>query len=427
MYRISELASKYNLSRSTLLYYDRTGLLTPSARNEAGYRLYSESDAKRLEAICAYRRTGLSLDDIRSILDSVAAREREVLEQRLHQLGGEIQALQNQQKVLAGILKIKATKTAPFSATDKELWVSMFRSAGMDDAAMTRWHQKFEQLAPQDHHAFLLAIGISEKEALQIRKLSRNAEKAPLQMKYVYEFYQGLDRLGPGSTASTLAALERLPALPGSAKILDIGCGCGLQTLVLAERLSGQIIAVDNHQQFLDKLQQTLVQEGLTDRITPYLASMFELPFADQSFDLIWSEGAIYIMGFGEGLQNWRRLLKPAGLLAVTEVSWFTADPPAEIITYWKVNYPAMQTVEQNRKTIAASGYQLLGDFPLPASDWLEEYYQPQFAPLQKMRGKYPDQPEALAVCEEIEQEIEMYRRYGDSFGYQFFLMEKKK
>lgn len=425
MFKISELARKYDLSRSTLIYYDRTGLLTPSGRSEAGYRLYSASDAERLEAICAYRRAGLSLDDIRTILDSIDAPGREVLEHRLQHLGREILTLQNQQKVLAGILKAKATG-ATFAATDKELWVSMFRAAGMDEAAMSRWHQEFEQRAPEDHHAFLLTIGISEKEALQIRKLSRILENNEMEMKYFYEFYETLDRLGPGSEKSTFKALQRFPALPDNARVLDVGCGCGIQTLILAEHLDGQITAVDNHQPFLDKLQQKLIQQKLTHRVTPELASMLELPFADHSFDLIWSEGAIYIMGFAAGLKDWRRLLKPGGLLAVTEVAWFTDNPPEEIAEYWKANYPAIQSVEANRKTIRDCGYRLLDDFPLPASDWMEEYYQPQLAKLEELRAKYPHHPEAEAVCTEIEHEIEMCRKYGDSYGYQFYLMVKE-
>ena len=175
MYKISQLAHKFGLSRSTLLYYDRTGVLAPSARSEAGYRLYNDDDVTRLEAICAYRRAGLSLDDIRAILDNLDAPEREVLERRLHQLGREIQTLQTQQRLLAGLLKAKAVG-ASFAATDKELWVSMFRAAGMNEAAMTRWHREFEQRAPDDHQAFLLALDISEEEVAKIREWSAQEE-----------------------------------------------------------------------------------------------------------------------------------------------------------------------------------------------------------------------------------------------------------
>jgi len=176
MHKITSLAKAYDLSRSTLLYYDRIGLLSPSGRSEAGYRLYNEVDVQRLEAISTYRKAGLTLEDIRIILDGVEASNREILETRLRQLGKEIQALQTQQRILAGMLKAKATG-APFFETDKELWVEMFRAAGLDDAAMMRWHSAFETSAPQDHHAFLLSLGISEEEALQIRKMSSSTDE----------------------------------------------------------------------------------------------------------------------------------------------------------------------------------------------------------------------------------------------------------
>lgn len=175
MHKITQLAKNFGLSRSTLLYYDRIGLLSPSGRSEAGYRLYSKADVQRLEAICTYRKAGLTLEDIRTILDGIEAPKRKVLETRLRQLGKEIQVLQTQQRILAGMLKAKASG-APFFATDKELWVEMFRAAGLDDAAMMHWHSAFEERAPEDHHAFLLALGISENEALRIRKLSRSEE-----------------------------------------------------------------------------------------------------------------------------------------------------------------------------------------------------------------------------------------------------------
>jgi len=179
MTTISRLAQKFGLSRSTLLYYDRIGLLCPSGRNESGYRLYSPADGERLEVICAYRRAGVTLEEIRAILASAEQPQREVLERRLKELGREIRTLQKQQQVLAGMLKARASG-APFSETDKELWVAMFRVAGMDEVDMMRWHREFEQRAPDDHHAFLLALGIPEQEAIQIRRDSGRMEKDEL-------------------------------------------------------------------------------------------------------------------------------------------------------------------------------------------------------------------------------------------------------
>lgn len=178
MYKISQLAEKFGLSRSSLLYYDRIGLLRPSGRSEAGYRLYGQNDAERLQSICAYRDAGLSLEEIATILDNYEVPHRDLLERRMVEIGENIRTLQQQQRLLANMLKIKASDIS-FAATGKQLWVEMFRAAGMDEAAMWRWHCEFEQRAPEDHHAFLLALEISEKEVLQIRKRSANMETNP--------------------------------------------------------------------------------------------------------------------------------------------------------------------------------------------------------------------------------------------------------
>lgn len=170
MYRITQLASKFGLSRSTLLYYDREGLLSPSGRSEAGYRLYSERDLERLAAIASFRKAGLSIEDIRAIM-AAADGEQSVLRKRLDAIGDEIRALQAQQHLLARMLRVQSGEALPESV-DKKTWVAMLRAAGMDDRAMETWHAEFERRAPQAHHAFLISLGIDEQEAQAIRSWS---------------------------------------------------------------------------------------------------------------------------------------------------------------------------------------------------------------------------------------------------------------
>jgi DNA-binding transcriptional MerR regulator len=171
MYRIRELAGFFGLSRSTLLYYDRIGLLSPSARSESGYRLYSAADRERLASICAFREAGLSIGDIQKIFSSQADDKTDVLIRRLQALGGEIRVLQAKQRLLTGMLKARASGVIPVSV-DKDLFVEMLRAAGMDDSALQRFHAEFEKREPESHHAFLLSLGIPEREALLIRKES---------------------------------------------------------------------------------------------------------------------------------------------------------------------------------------------------------------------------------------------------------------
>lgn len=175
MYRITELARQFGLSRSTLLYYDRIGLLVPSGRSGANYRCYSEADRDRLDSICSLRRAGVDMEGIRTILAAAGDDTSAVLRRRLHEIGREIDALKSKQRLLAGMLKLQGTG-GPASPVDKEMFVSLLRAAGMDDWAMKRLHAEFELREPAAHHAFLLSLGVSEKEALLIRQWSADRE-----------------------------------------------------------------------------------------------------------------------------------------------------------------------------------------------------------------------------------------------------------
>jgi len=171
-YTVSKLARLFDLSRSTLLYYDRIGLLTPSERTSSGYRIYTEGDLNRLDRICSLRRTSLSLEDIKSILCSEEKPSANLIEKRLKEIGGEILDLEAKQKLLSAMLKgIASEVNRP--EVSKEMWIEMLRAAGMDQRAMDRWHAEFEHRAPDAHHKFLLSLGIPEKEAQLIRQWSR--------------------------------------------------------------------------------------------------------------------------------------------------------------------------------------------------------------------------------------------------------------
>lgn len=173
MFHITELARVFGLSRSTLLYYDRIGLLTPSGRSEAGYRQYSQSDRDRLAAISSFRQAGLTIADIRRVLSMDGHADGDILKRRIGELGEEIRALQAQQRLLGRMLRIESRGELPVSV-DKQAWIEMLRAAGMDEAAMRKWHSEFERRAPEAHHRFLLDLGIAEAEALFIRERSKD-------------------------------------------------------------------------------------------------------------------------------------------------------------------------------------------------------------------------------------------------------------
>ena len=176
MFQVTELARKFGLARSTLLYYDRIGLLMPAQRSEAGYRLYSSNDRNRLATICSFRQAGLSIEDIHRILSTGENINRAVLQRRMRELGEEIRTLQTQQHLLGRMLQVQSQGELPV-AVDEQAWIEMLRAAGMDEKAMRKWHSEFERRAPEAHHRFLLALGISEEEALFIRKRSMQESK----------------------------------------------------------------------------------------------------------------------------------------------------------------------------------------------------------------------------------------------------------
>lgn len=244
-------------------------------------------------------------------------------------------------------------------------------------------------------------------------------------MSIFWELFSGLPQEGPGSDAATREALEAIPPLREGARILDIGCGTGRQTRVLLRETKGHVTAVDTHGPYLEELCRQADADGLGVRVNVVQASMAALDFPEESFDLVWSEGAIYILGFHEGLTQWRRLLRPGGFLAVTEVSWLVDDRPEEVHAFWAANYPAIRNIEGNLQVIAEAGYRACRHLVLPESAWWVGYYIPLEARIRELRQKYAGDAEAQAELDETEQEIDFYRRYARTYGYVFYVMQK--
>ncbi|MGD9265439.1 MAG: MerR family transcriptional regulator [Lysobacterales bacterium] len=172
MYTIGQLAKKHKLSRSTLLYYDRIGVLSPSGRSEANYRLYTQQDLDKLERIMLFRATGLSLATIRQLLGRDGNDFNASLEQRLTAINTEIQALRGQQRVILKLLENEGLAGNSRVLT-KETWVEILRASGLDEAGMENWHVEFERTSPEAHQDFLESIGIAPDEIDLIREWSR--------------------------------------------------------------------------------------------------------------------------------------------------------------------------------------------------------------------------------------------------------------
>lgn len=178
MYTIGRLARKFNLSRSTLLYYDSIGLLKPSSRTEGAYREYSEEDALRLERICTYRRAGLPLREIKSILDAPEHSLVETLQKRLEELNEEIRRFREQQRFILGLLQ-NPTLFDRIGVMNVETWTSLLSSCGFTEADMRRWHAEFERLAPDKHRQFLEFLCLPDSRIETIRSWASLPEYRP--------------------------------------------------------------------------------------------------------------------------------------------------------------------------------------------------------------------------------------------------------
>ncbi|MEN8177741.1 MAG: methyltransferase domain-containing protein [Pseudomonadota bacterium] len=244
-------------------------------------------------------------------------------------------------------------------------------------------------------------------------------------VELLVKLHKGLSRLGPGSREATLKALALCEFLPDNPEVLDVGCGSGAQTLVLASATQGRIVATDLFHEFIDQLRAAINDKGLGEHIRVEQADMNALPFPEHSFDLIWSEGAIYIMGFDNGLTKWRPLLKPGGYLVVSEVAWFRPDPPLELKDFWDKNYPGIRSVEENLVAAKALGWTPVGNFHLPLKAWTRDYYAPLLERIPTFRIENAENGDAQAVADMTEYEITLLERFHDYYGYEFFILRK--
>lgn len=246
------------------------------------------------------------------------------------------------------------------------------------------------------------------------------------ELEYIIDLHKDSNRQGPGSEDETLRALS-FTNLPQNRqlKIADIGCGTGAQTITLAQNTNSQITAVDLFPAFLDELNRRSENLGLSGNITTIEKSMDQLSFRDEEFDMIWSEGAIYIIGFENGIKKWKPFLKPGGYMAISEVTWIQPQRPDEIETFWSREYPEISTAQHKIKTLEEHGFLLEGYFNLSEESWIQNYYNPLEMKLETFLQRHSHSDLAIKVAEETRAEIELYQKFKEYYSYGFYIAKK--
>lgn len=241
----------------------------------------------------------------------------------------------------------------------------------------------------------------------------------------ICEYFLNTERQGPGSPEVTLKALGFIDNLTDQSLIADLGCGTGGQTMVLAQHAPGHITGLDFFPGFIDRFNRNARGLNLQDRVKGIVGSMDNLPFGEGELDLIWSEGAIYNIGFECGLNEWRKYLKTGGYIAVSESAWFTEERPAEIHDFWMEAYPQIDTIPNQVALIQKAGYLPVASFILPETCWTEHYFAPLVEAREKFLAKYPGNKTAEELVAMSHHEEELYRKYKGFYGYVFYIAKK--
>ncbi|MBD1862365.1 MULTISPECIES: cyclopropane-fatty-acyl-phospholipid synthase family protein [Trichocoleus] len=234
------------------------------------------------------------------------------------------------------------------------------------------------------------------------------------------DLHCGQDRKGPGDSDFSRHILSHLSTLPLKPRIADLGCGSGAGALLLAQHFQSTVMAVDSSSVFIDELTARAKQFGLEHLIMPIQGDMAQVDWLAGSVDLLWSEGAIYHLGFEQGLKIWRPLLANSGIAVISEMSWFIDNVPEPAIAYWQNAYPMMGTEAENIDRANRSGFIVLSTHRLPSQAWWVNYY----GPLRERMQHIEITPITQSVIHETEEEMRLFEKFSDSYGYTFYVLQ---
>lgn len=241
----------------------------------------------------------------------------------------------------------------------------------------------------------------------------------------IREYFSGMDRQGPGSKESTIKALSFIENIHADSRIVDLGCGTGSQTIVLAQNTPGNITGIDLCPAYIDRLNYKAKKLNLQERVKGVVGSMDKLDFQSNELDLIWCEGAIYNIGFEKGMNYWNKFLKKGGYIAVTEASWFTEDRPKEIFDFWNEAYPEIDTIPNKITQMQKAGYVVIASFILPEICWIDNFYVPEITAQKIFLEKYKGNKSAEEFVKYEKRGAELYNKYKEYYGYVFYIGKK--
>jgi len=243
----------------------------------------------------------------------------------------------------------------------------------------------------------------------------------------IFKIFESFPRQGPGDDEHTEKAFSIIAEPPkGGGEILDVGCGKGVQTMALARLCPDcRITATDIYQPFLDVVNEKIESGGFSGRVKTIRASMDDLPFEEESFDIIWAEGCSFIMGFENAVRYWKKFLKPGGYMMISDLFWFTESPSAEALEFFAEIDPTIMIEDKGFEIIRNAGFEHTGYFRLPSRVWKESYYDEVKGKLGDLMEEYADDEGALMVIEVLKREIEIFDKYTDEYGYTYNVMRK--
>lgn len=247
---------------------------------------------------------------------------------------------------------------------------------------------------------------------------------AEFDLKLIGNYFAALDRQGPGGREETLKALSFITDLPVKPKIADVGCGTGAQTSVLASSMNCSITAIDLLPEMVEGLKARIKREHLEEKVTAWMGSMTELPFGPDEFDIFWAEGSIYNIGFEKGLTEWRKFIKSGGYIAVSECCWLTNKRPDDM-SYFLQNFHEIDNISEKLRIIEQAGYLPVAHFVLPEDCWITNYYAQMEARIPKFLEENDNSMAARQFVTFMKDDIQVYQRYKEYFGYVFFIGRK--